>query len=151
MPDAPGLRDGAVMILDALRGRLIVSCQPVPGGPLDQPATVAAHARAALVEGAAGLRIEGVANLRAVRGVSDAPVIGLIKRDLEGSGVRITPWEEDVDALHVHLLELMQSEERRRELGQRGRQRVLDKFTQAQVAAQTVAIYRDMAQSQAVL
>jgi putative N-acetylmannosamine-6-phosphate epimerase len=86
-------------MLDRLRGRLIVSCQPVIGGPMDRPDIVASFALAALDGGAAGLRIEGVANLRAVRAVTDAPVIGLIKRDLDESEVRITPFLEDVEAL----------------------------------------------------
>ncbi len=55
--------------------------------------------------------------------------------------------EDDVDALHKHLLELMQSEEMRRSLGQAGRQRVMDLYTQAQIAAQTVAVYQEMAAS----
>lgn len=83
-------------ILDRLRGGLVVSCQPVPGGALDRPEIVAAFARAALDGGAVGLRIEGLANLRAVRAVTQAPVIGLIKRDLPDSAVRITPWAQDV-------------------------------------------------------
>jgi putative N-acetylmannosamine-6-phosphate epimerase len=86
-------------LLQQIRGRLVVSCQPVTGGPLDRPDIVAALALAALAGGAAGLRIEGVANLLAVRAATLAPVIGLVKRDLDGSGVRITPWLEDVDAL----------------------------------------------------
>lgn len=86
-------------MLERLRGRLIVSCQPVVGGPMDRPDIVAAFALAALAGGAAGLRIEGVANLRAVRAVTDVPVIGLIKRDLDDSDVRITPFLEDVEAL----------------------------------------------------
>lgn len=86
-------------LLQQIRGRLVVSCQPVPGGPLDRPEIVAALALAALAGGAAGLRIEGVGNLRAVRAATAAPVIGLVKRDLDGSGVRITPLLEDVDAL----------------------------------------------------
>lgn len=86
-------------MLDRLRGTLIVSCQPVSCGPMDRPEIVAALALAALAGGAAGLRIEGVTNLRAVRAVTPAPVIGLIKRDLDGSDVRITPHLEDVDAL----------------------------------------------------
>lgn len=86
-------------ILDTLRGGLIVSCQPVPDGPMDRPDTVAAMALAALAGGAAGLRIEGIANLRAVRAVTPAPIIGLIKRDLSDSPVRITPLLEDVHAL----------------------------------------------------
>lgn len=55
--------------------------------------------------------------------------------------------EGDVDALYRQLLRLMQSEDLRDELGRRGRQRVLDHYTQAQVAAQTVAVYRDMVAS----
>ena len=65
-------------LLDRLRGGLIVSCQPVPGGPLDRPDITAATALAVLDGGACGLRIEGVANLRAVRAVTAAPIIGLI-------------------------------------------------------------------------
>ena len=48
-------------------GGLIVSCQPVPGSPLDKPEIVAAMALAAEQAGAVALRIEGVENLRAVR------------------------------------------------------------------------------------
>jgi putative N-acetylmannosamine-6-phosphate epimerase len=87
------------MNLDVLRGELIVSCQPVTGGPMDRPEIVAAFALAALDGGARGLRIEGINNLRAVRGVTAAPVIGLVKCDLPGSPVRITPLLEQVDAL----------------------------------------------------
>ena len=83
-------------VLAALRGKLVVSCQPVPGGPLDTPAIVAGFARAALAGGAAALRIEGVANVVAVRAATDAPIIGLVKRDLAASPVRITPLLHDV-------------------------------------------------------
>lgn len=86
-------------ILDRLRGQLIVSCQPVVGGPMDRPDIVAAFAAAALAGGAAGLRIEGVENLRAVRAVTGAPVIGLVKVDLADSPVRITPLADHVAAL----------------------------------------------------
>ncbi|UTJ46536.1 N-acetylmannosamine-6-phosphate 2-epimerase [Atlantibacter subterranea] len=80
-------------------GGLIVSCQPVPGSPLDKPEIVAAMALAAEQAGAAGLRIEGIDNLKATRAVVSAPIIGIIKRDLPDFPVRITPWLEDVDAL----------------------------------------------------
>lgn len=85
--------------LDRLRGGLIVSCQPVTGGPMDRPEIVAAFALAAIDGGACGLRIEGIANLRAVRRVTDVPVIGLVKVDLADSPVRITPLIEHVDGL----------------------------------------------------
>ena len=86
-------------MLDRLRGKLVVSCQPVPDGPMDRPEIVAAFGLAALAGGAAGLRIEGVANVVAVRSATNAPIIGIIKRDLDDSPVRITPYLEDVDAL----------------------------------------------------
>ncbi|WP_323764033.1 putative N-acetylmannosamine-6-phosphate 2-epimerase [Marinovum sp.] len=85
--------------LNILSRRLIVSCQPVPGGPMDRPDIVAATAQAAHAGGAAGVRLEGIANIRAFRALGAAPVIGLIKRDLDGSPVRITPYLEDIAAL----------------------------------------------------
>ncbi len=81
------------------QGGLVVSCQPVPASPLDKPEIVAAMALAAEQAGAVALRIEGLDNLRAVRAVVTLPIIGIIKRDLPDSPVRITPFLEDVDAL----------------------------------------------------
>ncbi|VTN12070.1 Putative N-acetylmannosamine-6-phosphate 2-epimerase 2 [Raoultella terrigena] len=49
--------------------------------------------------GAVALRIEGVENLRATRAAVTIPIIGILKRDLTDSAVRITPFLEDVDAL----------------------------------------------------
>lgn len=83
----------------AERGGLIVSCQPVPGSPLDKPEIVAAMALAAEQAGAVALRIEGIENLRATRAVVSVPIIGILKRDLADSPVRITAFLEDVDAL----------------------------------------------------
>lgn len=82
--------------LAKLQGGLVVSCQPVSGGPMDRPEIVAAMARAAIAGGARGVRIEGVANLRAVRALLRAPIIGLVKRELANSPVRITPFVQDV-------------------------------------------------------
>jgi N-acylglucosamine-6-phosphate 2-epimerase len=86
-------------ILDRLRGRLIVSVQARPGSPLDDPHVIAAMARAVVEAGAAGVRIQGVANLRAVRERVDVPVVGIIKRDYTGFGPYITPTLEDVRAV----------------------------------------------------
>lgn len=52
--------------------------------------------------------------------------------------------EEDVAALHEYLLRMMTDETARRSLSEAGRQRVLANYTQKQVAAQTVAVYRQM-------
>ena len=86
-------------VLDRLRGRLIVSCQPVVGGPLDRTDTVVALAQAVVDAGAAGLRIEGVERVAAVCRAVDVPVIGIVKIDLPDTPVRITPRLTDIDAL----------------------------------------------------
>jgi N-acetylmannosamine-6-phosphate 2-epimerase/N-acetylmannosamine kinase len=88
-----------VEIEAVLRGKLVVSCQPVPGGPLDRPEIVVGFALAALESGAVGVRIEGVANVAAVRAATSAPIIGLVKRDFAGTPVRISALIEDIDAL----------------------------------------------------
>jgi N-acylglucosamine-6-phosphate 2-epimerase len=86
--------------LDALlRGRLVVSCQPVDGGPMDNDGVVARMAQAAVAGGAAALRIEGAARLAQVRAAVAVPLIGIVKRELPDSPVRITPWLADVHAL----------------------------------------------------
>ncbi len=86
-------------ILEQLRTGLIVSCQPVMGGPLDRPDITAAFALAALDGGARGLRVEGIENINAVRTVTDAPIIGLIKETLANSPVRITPCSVHASAI----------------------------------------------------
>ena len=67
---------------------------------MDNVQSVLGFAGAALQGGAAGLRIEGADSVRAVCATHpNVPVIGLIKRDLSHSPVRITPYLEDVKAL----------------------------------------------------
>lgn len=82
--------------IPALRHSLIASCQPVEDGPMDRVEHVVAMALAALAGGARGLRIEGLDNVQAVTAATEAPVVGIIKRDLPDSPVRITPRLEDV-------------------------------------------------------
>jgi len=45
----------------------------------------------------------------------------------------------------------MQNDDLRREFSRRGRQRVLEHFTQASIAAETVAIYRSLSAPGAVV
>jgi N-acylglucosamine-6-phosphate 2-epimerase len=87
-----------------LKGGLVVSCQPVDGGPLDHDEVVARMAEAALRGGAQALRIEGAARLAHVRRRlqthhARALLIGIVKRDQADSPVRITPGVADVQAL----------------------------------------------------
>jgi len=52
--------------------------------------------------------------------------------------------EGDVDALRAALLRLQRDDELRRDLAARGRARILAHYTQKQIAAETVAVYRQM-------
>ena len=52
--------------------------------------------------------------------------------------------EEDVAALRRHLSALQCDAALRVDLGRRGRQRVLDRFTQAQIASKTYEVYRQL-------
>ncbi|STO54480.1 N-acetylmannosamine-6-P epimerase [Canicola haemoglobinophilus] len=86
-------------VLEKIRYGLIASCQPVDDGPMDKPEIVAAMAAASIVGGAAGIRIEGIENLKAARAAVNAPIIGIVKRDLPDSPVRITPFLQDIEDL----------------------------------------------------
>ncbi|MCY4165676.1 MAG: putative N-acetylmannosamine-6-phosphate 2-epimerase [Gammaproteobacteria bacterium] len=82
-----------------VEGGIIASCQPVAGGPLDQDEIVVAMALACEKGGAKALRIEGVERVAKVRRASRIPVIGIVKRDLENTDVRITPGIDEVRGL----------------------------------------------------
>ena len=86
-------------LLDLLRGQLIVSIQPAAGSPMRTPSIVAAMAQASILAGAGGVRIESVADIGAVRAVTGAPIIGLVKRQEPGFAPYITPTRADVEAI----------------------------------------------------
>lgn len=86
-------------LLDGLRGGLIVSVQAWPGSAIDDPYVIAAMARAAVENGAVGVRIQGVANIQAVRARLDLPIVGLIKREYAEYEPYITPTLEEVRAV----------------------------------------------------
>lgn len=76
-------------LIASLRGKLVVSCQAYPGEPLRHPETMAQMALAAERGGAAAIRCQGLADISAIKGQVDVPVIGLWKEGHEG--VYITP------------------------------------------------------------
>ncbi|MBA0052517.1 N-acetylmannosamine-6-phosphate 2-epimerase [Streptomyces sp. AJS327] len=73
----------------ALSGGLVVSCQAPPGDPLHGPRHMTAMALAARLGGAAGIRAEGTADVRAIADTVELPLIGLWKDGADG--VYITP------------------------------------------------------------
>lgn len=76
-------------VLEALRGRLIVSAQAYPGEPMRTPTTMAQIAASAVIGGAAAVRVQGLADVQFTRSAVEVPVIGLWKDGHEG--VFITP------------------------------------------------------------
>lgn len=96
------MRDKAININDLkgiLNGQTVVSIQPVEGSPLAKTDIIVAMAQAAEQAGARALRIESVDNVKAVSAHVSIPIIGIVKRDLDNSPVRITPFSTDVTAL----------------------------------------------------
>ncbi|PSN18236.1 acetylmannosamine-6-phosphate 2-epimerase [filamentous cyanobacterium CCP5] len=77
--------------MDELKGGLIVSCQAPVESPLHSPVVIAAMAKAAINQGAAGVRIDTPAHIEAVRAQVNAPIIGLWKQVFPESEVYITP------------------------------------------------------------
>lgn len=84
-------------LLDRLRAGLVVSVQARGGSALDDPHVLAAMAAAAQENGAAGVRIQGVRNLEAVRRRVGVPIVGIIKREYDGFEPYITPTLREVE------------------------------------------------------
>lgn len=83
--------------IEAVQGRLIVSCQALEDEPLHGSTIMARMATAAEVGGAAGIRANGPDDVRAIRAVTALPIIGLYKDGYEG--VYITPGTAHVAAI----------------------------------------------------
>ena len=79
----------APAFLAAVKGQLIVSCQALSDEPLHGADIMAKMAIAAKIGGAAAIRANGPADIRAIKAAVDLPVIGLYK--IGDSGVYITP------------------------------------------------------------
>ena len=76
-------------VIQAIKGKLIVSVQAYPGEPLRTPEVMALMSRACELGGAAAIRCQGLSDISATKGRVDIPVIGLWKEGHEG--VYITP------------------------------------------------------------
>ncbi|MBO0812504.1 MAG: N-acetylmannosamine-6-phosphate 2-epimerase [Microlunatus sp.] len=85
------------MIIERLRGGLIVSCQAYPGEPLQDADVMRRMAQAAVLGGAVGIRAKGIDDIRLINEVIDVPLIGLVK--IGSTGVYITPTVEHAVAV----------------------------------------------------
>lgn len=87
------------MLLQRIKEGLIVSCQAPEDTPLGQPVVLAAMAEAAVRGGAVGIRANLPQNIRAIRELVQAPIIGIYKHTLSDCPVYITPTFEHACAV----------------------------------------------------
>lgn len=80
------------LILSKLEHGLIVSCQSAP--PLSGPQFAGPIAQAAVLGGAVGIRVNGPADVAAVRALVDVPIIGIFKQRHPDYQIYITPTLE---------------------------------------------------------
>ena len=85
--------------LEAIQGRIVVSCQAGAESPLNAPRILAALAQSAEMGGAAGFRVDRPENVAAVRAISDLPILGINKMKVAGYEVFITPTFESARAV----------------------------------------------------
>jgi N-acylglucosamine-6-phosphate 2-epimerase len=96
-----------VKTLERLQGGLIVSVQARPGSPLDDPTVLSAMASSAAANGAVGVRMQGLDNLRMARARVNLPIIGLLKIEYPGFAPYITPSIEAVQAVAACGVEIV--------------------------------------------
>src|ERR1035437_9121170 len=75
-------------------GKLIASCQAVDGDPFRDSQLIATFARAAVLGGAAAIRADSPADIRAIRQAVAVPILGIRKEKQADGVVLITPTVE---------------------------------------------------------
>ncbi|MEF2245057.1 MULTISPECIES: N-acetylmannosamine-6-phosphate 2-epimerase [unclassified Paenibacillus] len=86
-------------MLNVIKGGLVVSCQALEHEPLHSSFIMAKMALAAKEGGAAGIRANSKRDIIAIKQEVALPVIGIVKRDYEGSEVFITATKIEIDEL----------------------------------------------------
>ena len=88
-------------IFDRIKGKVIVSCQAVPGEPLyvEEKSIMYLMARAAKRAGTPMIRTSSIRDVVAIKEETGLPVIGLIKINYPGFESFITPTMKEVDEL----------------------------------------------------
>lgn len=90
-----------IKLLESFKGKLIVSCQALPGEPLyiENDTIMPLMAKAAEIAGAAGIRANGVLDIKEIKKIVNLPIIGLIKKQYNNFPQYITVTMNEIDAL----------------------------------------------------
>ena len=94
-------------MLDTVKGKLIVSCQALSDEPLHSSFIMSKMALAAKEGGAVGIRANSRADIIKIKEEVDLPVVGIVKRDYEGSPVYITATFKEIDELITSNCEMI--------------------------------------------
>lgn len=88
-------------LFDKIKGKIIVSCQAVPGEPLyvEEKSIMYLMARAAKMAGTPAIRTSSIRDVIAIKEETGLPVIGLVKIQYKGYDSYITPTMKEVDEL----------------------------------------------------
>ena len=88
-------------ILDAIHGKMIISCQASPGEPLymEDDSIMYLMARAAKRAGTPAIRTSSIRDVVAIKEETGLPVIGLVKITYPGYDSYITPTMKEIDDL----------------------------------------------------
>ena len=88
-------------ILDAIHGKMIISCQAVEDEPLyvEEKSIMYLMARAAKQAGTPAIRTSSIRDVIAIKEETGLPVIGLVKIQYPGYEGYITPTMKEVDDL----------------------------------------------------
>lgn len=73
--------------MKSIEKSLVVSCQALENEPLHSPFIMAKMALAAKMGGAKGIRANSVKDIQAIKQEVDLPIIGIIKKEYEGTQV----------------------------------------------------------------
>lgn len=95
-------------VLEKIKGGVVVSCQALENETLHSSFIMGRMALAAKEGGAVGIRANTTEDINEIKRIVDLPVIGIIKKDYDGSEVFITATEKEVRRRKLRSLHSMQ-------------------------------------------
>jgi len=101
--------------IEALRGKLIVSCQALAEEPLHSSYIMSRMAYAAYVGGASGIRANTVSDIHEIKKTVALPIIGIIKEVYGENPVYITPTMKEISALVAEGVDIIAIDGTKRE------------------------------------